>query len=52
MVRIGPVTGPVELHPGDFADYAADVPHLYEVVGDDALMTVLMLRFGEQGPLP
>jgi two-component sensor histidine kinase len=51
-VRIGPVSGPVELESGDFADYAADVPHLYEVVGDGALLTVLMLRFGEQGPLP
>jgi len=51
-VRVGPVTGPVELGSGDFADYAADVPHLYEVVRENALATVLMLRFGGQGPLP
>ncbi len=52
-VRVGPAVGPVELRPGDCADYAADVPHLYEVVGNGAaLMTVLMLRFGEPGPLP
>jgi quercetin dioxygenase-like cupin family protein len=49
--RIGPTAGPVELQPGDFADYAADVPHLFEVVGDSALMTMLMLSFSGHGPL-
>jgi quercetin dioxygenase-like cupin family protein len=34
-VRVGPAAAPVELQPGDFADYAADVPHLYQLVDDD-----------------
>ena len=28
-VRAGPVDAPVELGPGDYADFAADSPHLY-----------------------
>ncbi|GAA1975001.1 hypothetical protein GCM10009798_40310 [Nocardioides panacihumi] len=52
VVRVGPVTAPVELHPGDFAEYAADVPHVYEVVENDAQLTILMLRVGGEGPLP
>jgi hypothetical protein len=52
VVRVGPISGPVQLHPGDFVEYAADVPHLYEVVEPDAQLTILMLRYGGEGPLP
>jgi hypothetical protein len=52
VVRVGPATGPVELYPGDFAEYDADVPHVYEVVEADAQLTILMLRQGGEGPLP
>lgn len=52
VVRVGPATAPVELRPGDFAEYDADVPHVYEVVDEDAQLTILMLREGGEGPLP
>jgi transcriptional regulator with XRE-family HTH domain len=30
--RVGPENAPVELGPGDYARYAADVPHVYEAL--------------------
>ena len=39
-LRAGPVSGTVELGPGDLATYAADVPHVYETLepGDAVLV--------------
>jgi transcriptional regulator with XRE-family HTH domain len=31
-LRVGPVTGPVELAAGDLVTFAADVPHVYEAL--------------------
>jgi transcriptional regulator with XRE-family HTH domain len=41
-LRVGPETTPVELGPGDYARYAADVPHLYEAFEPGTSATLLM----------
>jgi transcriptional regulator with XRE-family HTH domain len=41
-VRVGPEAAPVELGAGDYARYAADVPHLYEALGPGFAGTLLM----------
>ncbi|WP_212754197.1 helix-turn-helix domain-containing protein [Nakamurella aerolata] len=35
-VRVGPADQPITLRPGDYADYPADVPHVYQVDGQAA----------------
>jgi transcriptional regulator with XRE-family HTH domain len=40
-VRVGPEGAPVELGPGDFARYPADVPHVYEAL-EPAAATLLI----------
>ncbi|MDT0341646.1 XRE family transcriptional regulator [Streptomyces litchfieldiae] len=46
-VRIGPREEPVELAAGDFVRFPADVPHLYEALGDDARgLLVIQTPFG------
>jgi PAS domain S-box-containing protein len=47
-LRAGPLSGPVELGPGDFAEYAASEPHAYEAVGVavEAVLLVLTHRRG------
>jgi transcriptional regulator with XRE-family HTH domain len=42
-VRVGPVTDPVELGPGDYARYSGSVPHIYEALDGQASGTLLML---------
>src|SRR5215211_4498410 len=41
-MRVGPESSPVELGPGDYARYAADVAHVYEAVEPGASATLLM----------
>jgi transcriptional regulator with XRE-family HTH domain len=41
-VRVGPESAPVELGPGDYARYAANVPHLYEALEPGTSATLLM----------
>jgi transcriptional regulator with XRE-family HTH domain len=45
-VRVGPVTEPVELRPGDYATYSGAVPHLYEALDGPASGTLLILTPG------
>ena len=46
-VRVGPVSEPVELGPGDYATYSGAVPHLYEALdGGPAAGTLLILTPG------
>jgi transcriptional regulator with XRE-family HTH domain len=40
--RVGPERAPVELGPGDYARYAANVPHVYEAVEPGVSATLLM----------
>jgi len=42
-VRVGPEEGPVELGPGDYADFAADVPHVYQRIGTGAVAATLVI---------
>jgi transcriptional regulator with XRE-family HTH domain len=41
-VRVGPETAPVELGAGDYARYAAHVPHVYEALEPGASATLVM----------
>jgi transcriptional regulator with XRE-family HTH domain len=41
-VRAGPESAPVELGPGDYARYAANVPHVYEALEPDVSATLVM----------
>jgi transcriptional regulator with XRE-family HTH domain len=41
-MRVGPEASPVELGPGDYARYAADVPHVYEALEPGVNATLLM----------
>jgi transcriptional regulator with XRE-family HTH domain len=41
-LRVGPETAPVELGPGDYARYAASVPHVYEAIESAATATLVM----------
>jgi transcriptional regulator with XRE-family HTH domain len=43
VLRVGPETDSVELHPGDLASYDASVTHVYDAVGGEAQATLLML---------
>jgi transcriptional regulator with XRE-family HTH domain len=45
-VRVGPVSEPVELGPGDYATYSGAVPHLYEALDGPASGTLLILTPG------
>lgn len=46
-VRVGPVSDPVELGPGDFATYSGAVSHVYEALGGEpASGTLLILTPG------
>lgn len=47
--RVGPEGDLVELAPGDYASYAADVPHCYEAVGSQPAVGVLLMRFPTPG---
>jgi transcriptional regulator with XRE-family HTH domain len=42
-VRVGPLSSPVELGPGDYAHYPGSVPHIYEALGGSAAGTLLIL---------
>jgi transcriptional regulator with XRE-family HTH domain len=46
LVRVGPVSSPVELGPGDYATYSGAVPHLYEALDGPASGTLLILTPG------
>ena len=41
-MRVGPAHGPVELGPGDYARYAAHVPHLYEALEAGTTATLVI----------
>jgi transcriptional regulator with XRE-family HTH domain len=41
-VRAGPESAPVELGPGDYARYAANVAHVYEALEPDVSATLVM----------
>ena len=41
-IRVGPEPAPVELGPGDYARYAATVPHVYEALEPGAHATLVM----------
>jgi transcriptional regulator with XRE-family HTH domain len=41
-VRVGPESAPVELGPGDYARYAADVLHVYEALDPGVSATLVM----------
>jgi len=41
-IRVGPEPAPVELGPGDYARYAATVPHVYEALEPGARATLVM----------
>lgn len=41
-LRIGPVSDPVELGPGDYIRFPGDVPHLYEAIGEPASGILVM----------
>ncbi|MGW1025942.1 helix-turn-helix domain-containing protein [Streptomyces sp. NPDC002577] len=41
-VRVGPVDSPVELSAGDFVRYPGDRPHLYESLGGESLMHIVV----------
>jgi transcriptional regulator with XRE-family HTH domain len=45
-VRVGPVSEPVELGPGDYATYSGAVSHLYEALDGPASGTLLILTPG------
>jgi transcriptional regulator with XRE-family HTH domain len=45
-VRVGPVSDPVDLGPGDYAVYSGAVPHTYEALDGEASGTLLMLTPG------
>jgi len=42
-VRVGPEDTPVELGPGDYADFAADVPHVYQRLGTGPVAATLVI---------
>jgi transcriptional regulator with XRE-family HTH domain len=42
-VRVGPVSSPVELGPGDYATYSGAVPHLYEALDDGPASGTLLI---------
>src|SRR3954469_12809404 len=42
-VRVGPVSAPVELGPGDYATYSGAVPHLYEALDDGPASGTLLI---------
>jgi transcriptional regulator with XRE-family HTH domain len=41
-LRVGPVSGPASLEPGDFLAFIADVPHIYAAEGEDVRATLLI----------
>lgn len=41
-VRVGPENAPVELGPGDYADFAADTPHLYQRLAGTVAATLVI----------
>jgi len=41
-VRVGPADDPVELGPGDYADFAADVPHVYRRLAGTVAATLVI----------
>lgn len=41
-VRVGPVSGPVDLEPGDYVTFRGDGAHLYEALSDRAEMLVVI----------
>lgn len=41
--RVGPAEEPVELGPGDYADFAADVPHVYQRIGTGTVAATLVI---------
>jgi len=41
-VRVGPVDSPVELSPGDSVCYPGDRPHVYESLGGESVVHVVM----------
>jgi transcriptional regulator with XRE-family HTH domain len=42
-LRVGPVSGPVELDAGDLVTFAADVPHIYEAL--ETARAVLLMSY-------
>lgn len=42
-VRTGPADEPVDLGPGDYADFAADVPHLYQRLTEAEVAATLVI---------
>jgi PAS domain S-box-containing protein len=49
-VRLGPLSGSVELCAGDFVEYAADVPHVYQALDGEAEATFLAVDPRPDGP--
>jgi XRE family transcriptional regulator, regulator of sulfur utilization len=44
-VELGPREATVRLGPGESTSFVADVPHRYEVVGDDDVAAALLVRY-------
>lgn len=42
-VQVGPAEDPVDLGPGDYVDFAADVPHVYRRLGTAAVAATLVI---------
>lgn len=41
-MTVGPIEDPVELHPGDYASFLADRPHLYRADSDSAAALIVI----------
>jgi transcriptional regulator with XRE-family HTH domain len=41
-LRVGPITGPVELNPGDYLRFPGDVPHVYQAIDNPAHGVLVM----------
>ncbi|WP_239170087.1 helix-turn-helix domain-containing protein [Actinoplanes xinjiangensis] len=49
VLRVGPATAPVLLHPGEHHSWRADTAHVYEALGADEAAAVLLIRSPRTG---
>jgi quercetin dioxygenase-like cupin family protein len=42
-LRVGPVDDPVELGPGDYVSFPGELPHIYQAIGGDARLSILVV---------
>lgn len=45
VLETGPVDGPLRAGPGEYVEWAADVPHAYAALGADDVLASLLIRY-------